>query len=84
MTMSATIYQDDPQSFIDDLVDYEEGGKMLGMEPRSIPIQISRGKLPLTRYRRGKKKNLSRREIVAHMKATATPPPITGTEESAA
>lgn len=61
--------------FFDDLADYAEAGPMLGMEPQSIPVAICRGKLPLTRYKRGRKTYLSKREIVALIKRRAMPAP---------
>lgn len=62
--------------FFDDLADYAEAAKLLNMEPQSIPVAICRGKLPLTRFKRGRKTYLSKKEIVAFIKARALPAPV--------
>ena len=62
--------------FFDDLADYAEAAKLLNMEPQSIPVAICRGKLPLTRFKRGRKTYLSKTEIVALIKSRAMPAPV--------
>ena len=50
------------------------------MSPKSIPVAICRGHLPLKRYKRGRKTYLSKREIVAFLKARALPAPAQPTD----
>jgi len=62
--------------FFDDLIPYEEAAALLGMQPQSIPVAICRGKLPLTRYKRGRKTHLSKKEIAALIRSRAMPAPV--------
>lgn len=68
--------------FFDDLIPYDEAAPLLGMQPQSIPVAICRGKLPLTRYKRGRKTNLSKKEIAALIRSRAMPAPVNGGSES--
>lgn len=68
--------------FFDDLIPYDEAAPLLGMQPQSIPVAICRGKLPLTRFRRGRKTYLSKTEIADLIRSRAMPAPVNGGSES--
>lgn len=62
---------EDPRRFLDDLIPREEASRELGMKKESMSVAHRTGRLPLTRYKRGRETYYSLREIVAYLRATS-------------
>ncbi|MCB1679141.1 MAG: hypothetical protein KDI16_10720 [Halioglobus sp.] len=61
------------KEFLDDLIGDDELAAILRVQPKSIPVMRSRGKLPIPTYKRGRKTLSSRRGAVELLKASALP-----------
>lgn len=62
------------QDFLADLIDDEELAGVLGVQPQSIPVMRARGKLNDIRYYKpGRRGRSSRRDAIAHVRASLIP-----------
>jgi hypothetical protein len=61
------------QEFLDDLIEDQELAEILRVQPQSIPVMRSRGKLPIPTYKRGRKTLTSRRGAVEYIRASLKP-----------
>ncbi|WOJ93672.1 hypothetical protein R0135_00545 [Congregibacter variabilis] len=72
--------QTSPDDFFADLVSYRQAAALMGMKPGSLAVAVCKGRVPLTRYRRGKETHFSKKEIAAVMQRRAIPAPLQANE----
>jgi hypothetical protein len=59
--------------FLNDLIDRQEAARLLRVTPESLAVMHCRGKIPLSRYKRGRESLYSKSEIVAYLRSCRIP-----------
>lgn len=61
------------QEFLDDLIPRDEAARLLRVTPESLAVMHCRGKIPLSRYKRGRESLYSKAEIAAYIRSCRIP-----------
>jgi hypothetical protein len=63
----------DHHDFLNDLIDRKEAARLLRITPESLAVMHCRGKIPLSRYKRGRESLYSKSEIAEYIRSCRIP-----------
>ena len=61
------------QEFLDDLIPRAEAAKLLHITPESLAVLHCQGRIPLSRYKRGRESLYSKAEIAEYIRSCRIP-----------